>query len=146
MQHWNALLCKNRARSGKVSGALSGVVRLESRLPAAFRTTQHSGQMRGAQGEALSTADSEDVTHTFEWPMKPLTLPPPPHHLSLYLPLFFFLSTSLKRESMQSKGSYKAMALYLSLTVGDSGRLRSLSTETLQHMRSFLKEWPQNPH
>lgn len=56
-------------------------------------------------------------------------------------PLLFFLSC-LKRESMQSKDSYNAM----SLTVGDCGRLRSLSTETLQHMRSFLKEWPQNPH
>lgn len=32
------------------------------------------------------------------------------------------------------------------LTAGGCARLRSLSTETLQHMRSFLQEEPQNPH
>lgn len=50
--------------------------------------------------------------------------------------------------STQSHCRYKkeSYCRCLSLTVVDSGRLRSLSTETLQHMRSFLKEWPQNPH
>lgn len=121
-------------------------------------TTTRDG-MRGAQGEALSTADSEDVTHTLEWPMKPLTPPSPPPSpplslsspLSLYIsPLFsfsfFFFFITQERKHAKQKVAVKAMALCLSLTVGDSGRLRSLSTETLQHMRSFLKEWPQNPH
>lgn len=44
---------------------------------------------------------------------------------------------------LAEQSCHDAFQLWL---VGNSGRLRSLSTETLQHMRSFLKEWPQNPH
>lgn len=54
---------------------------------------------------------------------------------------------SLKRRKHAKRYSRRSYRLLcVPLTVGDSGRLRSLSTETLQHMRSFLKEWPQNPH
>lgn len=97
--------------------------------------------------EALSLLQTRRMLNTRVFnEIYPLSFLPRSHRLSFFLyPSFFYHPPpppplSLKRESMQSKGSW------LSLTVGDSGRLRSLSTETLQHMRSFLKEWPQNPH
>lgn len=131
--------------SGKVFGALSspeecGLMLTASSCSRQAKTAQlklgtdarstRRGSLHCRLGRCYShTRAANETTH----PLLP----------SLSSPFRF---SSLKRESMQSTGSYKAMVLCLSLTVGDSGRLRSLSTETLQHMRSFLKEWSQNPH
>lgn len=135
----------------------------------------HKLRADALQGEAAFTADSLDVTHTHSSSQsKHSSLLAPRLTPSTFLPFkYIFLSfllfpTSLllpppppqpqpfldhhhhhhsREGSMQKRYSRRSYCLLcVPLTVGDSGRLRSLSTETLQHMRSFLKEWPQNPH
>lgn len=128
MQHWS--IRKIKLGVGKVTGATFGGV-----LDAAWQRHSKerlSSHCRLARFFSFFTHTQEGPEkHTLTLSSHPLT-PPTPRYVSF-------------QERSRAKVAI-ARCRCLSLTVGDSGRLRSLSTETLQHMRSFLKEWPQNPH
>lgn len=121
---------------GKVTGASSGGVRLDAAWQRHSKERLCSLQTRKIFDSQTRVARKKKThTHTHANPFLSPTLTP-------LIPPTRYVSF---RDESRVKVAI-ALCRCLSLTVGDSGRLRSLSTETLQHMRSFLKEWPQNPH